>query len=111
MTAIDETAARGTVRQWYPLALVYLSVGVSSAMAAPFLTLFLTTAVRADPVHVTIYLVVAPLSAVVVSTLLGRLSDRRAIRRRLLIGAALAGCVGSGLLRSSATTGSCWSWW
>jgi MFS transporter, SET family, sugar efflux transporter len=51
--------------------------------------------VHASPIRVTVYLVVAPLAAVVVSTLLGRLSDRRAIRRRLLIGAALAGCTSS----------------
>ena len=92
-----DSRLRVAVRQWYPLALVFLTVGLSTAMAYPFMTLFLTTAVGADPVRVTVYLVVAPLSAVVVSALLGRLSDRHPIRRRLLWGASLSGCVAFGL--------------
>ena len=94
---VAETGIRNTVRQWYPLALIYLAIGLSAAMVAPFLTLFLTTAVRADPAHVTLYLVVAPLSSVVVSTLLGRWSDRRGSRRQLLIVAAIAGCASAAL--------------
>jgi SET family sugar efflux transporter-like MFS transporter len=79
-----------------PLGLVFLAVGISTAVMLPFLSLFLDTAVHAGPVQVTVFLVVAPLSGVLVSTLLGRLSDRRPIRRRLLIGAALAGLIGAG---------------
>ncbi|GAA3754426.1 MFS transporter [Micromonospora maritima] len=76
---------------------MFLSVGLSVAVVLPFLSLFLDREVGADPLRVTAFLVVAPLSGVVVSTLVGRLSDRRAIRRRLLVGAALAGMVGAGL--------------
>ena len=97
MVVTAPAGRRTNVRRWYALALVYLAVGLSTAMAGPFLTLFLTSTVHASPLQVTVYLVVAPLSAVIVSTLLGRLSDRRAIRRRLLIGAALAGCAGSAM--------------
>jgi SET family sugar efflux transporter-like MFS transporter len=71
------------VRHLLPLALIFLSVGLSSAMAAPFLTLFLTDAVQASPLQVTVFLVAAPLSSVLLSTLIGRLSDRRPIRHRL----------------------------
>ncbi|WFE36062.1 sugar efflux transporter [Micromonospora sp. WMMD975] len=81
-----------------PLALLFLTVGLSVAVVMPFLSLFLNTEVQADPVRVTVILVVAPLSGVVVASLVGRLSDRWPIRRRLLIGAALAGVVGTGLI-------------
>lgn len=99
MTAVLEPArvvpVRSPVRRWTPLALIFLSVGLSTAMAFPFLTLFLTEDVHASPLRVTIFLVAAPLSTVLVATLIGRLSDRRPIRRRLILGAALAGCAGA----------------
>ncbi|SBT43298.1 sugar efflux transporter [Micromonospora auratinigra] len=79
------------------LGLVFLTVGTSSAVVMPFLSLFLSTEVHADPLRVTVFLVVAPLAGVTVATLVGRLSDRRPIRRRLLIGAALAGAAGCGV--------------
>lgn len=82
---------RSQLRQWYPLALVFLAVGLSGSMAYPFLTLFLTTAVHADPVHLTTYLVIGPVAGIAFGQLVGRLSDRRPVRRRLLIGAATAG--------------------
>jgi SET family sugar efflux transporter-like MFS transporter len=78
-----------------PLGLIFLTVGISTAVVGPFLSLFLSTAVHAGPVKVTVFLIGAPLSGVLAATLLGRLSDRRPIRRRLLIGAALAGLVGT----------------
>jgi SET family sugar efflux transporter-like MFS transporter len=80
-----------------PLGLVCLAVGVSMAMVVPFLALFLSTAVHAGPVRVTTFLIVAPLSGVIASTLIGRLSDRRAMRRVLLIGASIAGLISAGL--------------
>jgi SET family sugar efflux transporter-like MFS transporter len=78
-----------------PLGLVFLTVGISTAVVGPFLSLFLSTAVHAGPLKVTVFLVGAPLSGVLMATLLGRLSDRRPIRRKLLIGAALAGLIGT----------------
>ncbi len=84
-------ALRGQLRTWSPLALVFLAVGLSVSMSYPFLTLFLTEAVHADPVHVTIYLVAGPVAGVVFTQLVGRRTDRRPVRRRFLIGAAIAG--------------------
>jgi SET family sugar efflux transporter-like MFS transporter len=95
MSLITGDDMRRTVRRLVPLALVFLSVGLSTAIVMPFLSLFLTTAVHAGPVRLTAFLVVAPLASVLVSTLIGRLSDRYPIRRKLLIGAALAGCTAS----------------
>jgi SET family sugar efflux transporter-like MFS transporter len=84
-------------RALLPLGLVFLAVGVSTALVEPFRSLFLSTAVHAGPAQLTVFLIVAPLAGVVASTLLGRLSDRRAIRRGLLIGTSVAGVVGMGL--------------
>jgi SET family sugar efflux transporter-like MFS transporter len=96
---LTEPAARtrrtGQLRQWYPLALVFLSVGLSTAMAFPFLTLFLTDTVHAVPLQVTFYLIAAPLSSVLLSTVVGHWSDKRPIRRRLIISAAVIGCCGA----------------
>ncbi|MBC6456674.1 sugar efflux transporter [Actinomadura sp. HBU206391] len=84
-------------RALLPLGLVSLAVGISTAVVVPFLSLFLSTAVHAGPVRVTVFLIVAPLAGVVASTLIGRLSDRRPIRRALLVGTSVAGLVGMAL--------------
>ena len=88
---MTSAALRGQLRTWYPLALVFLAVGLSVSMSYPFLTLFLTNAVHADPVHVTVYLVAGPVAGVIFTQLVGRRTDRRPVRRRFLIGAAVAG--------------------
>ncbi len=75
--------------------MVFLAVGTSTAVVFPFLSLFLSTAVHAGPVRVTVFLVAGPLSGVLVSTLIGRVSDRFPIRRKVLIGATLAGVIGA----------------
>jgi SET family sugar efflux transporter-like MFS transporter len=87
----------GLARVFVPLGLVFLAVGVSVALFVPFLSLFLSTEVHAGPVQVTVFLVTGPLAGVVVASVIGRLSDRRPIRRRLMIGAALVGVGGAAL--------------
>nr|MDT0659374.1 MFS transporter [Micromonospora sp. DSM 115978] len=84
-------------RALLPLGLVSFAVGVATAVVVPFLSLFLTSAVRADPIRVTVFLVAAPLAGVVASTAIARVSDRRPIRRRLLIVASVSGVVSAGL--------------
>ena len=90
-----DARTRADIRQWFPLALIFLAVGLSTAMVLPFLTLFLTDAVHASPLQVTVFLVAAPLSAVLWSQLIGHWSDRRPIRRRLIIGASVVGSAGA----------------
>ncbi len=85
------------MRRLLPLAFVFLAIGLSTAMAAPFLTLFLNQAVHAGPVQVAVYLAAAPVAAVIVSTVIGRWSDRLPSRRWLLAGTALAGAAGAAL--------------
>jgi SET family sugar efflux transporter-like MFS transporter len=78
-----------------PLAVVFLALGLSTALSFPFLSLFLTSAVHAGPIKLSLFLLVQPLSGVLVSTVLGRLSDARVARRRVLMTAAVAGAAGA----------------
>jgi SET family sugar efflux transporter-like MFS transporter len=91
------TGGRRLTARLFPLGLVFLASGLSVAVVQPFLSLFLSDEVHAGPVRVTVFLVVAPLSGVLTAWAIGRLSDRRAIRRRLLIAASIAGVIGSAI--------------
>jgi SET family sugar efflux transporter-like MFS transporter len=84
-------------RTLLPLGLLFLAVGVSTALFNPFLSLFLSKDVGAGPVEITVFLIVAPLGGVLGSSLIGRFSDRWPIRRALLIGGAVAGVIGTGV--------------
>lgn len=84
-------------RRLFPLGLSFLAAGLSLALVGPFLALFLSTDVHAGPVRITVFLVATPLAGVLVSWAIGRASDRRPMRRKLLIIAALAGLLASAL--------------
>lgn len=84
-------------RRLLPLALAFLAAGLSLALVGPFLALFLASSVNAGPVEVTVFLVAGPLAGVACAWVIGRLSDRRPIRRLLLIIAAAAGLAGSAI--------------
>ncbi|GAA5189608.1 sugar efflux transporter [Rugosimonospora acidiphila] len=96
MAPVAGSGARAVRRAMFPLGLLFFATGIAVALVSPFLSLFLSTAVRAGPVRVIVFLFVAPLSGVLAATLIGRLSDRRPVRRALLIGAAVAGVLGAG---------------
>ncbi|GIE96319.1 sugar efflux transporter [Paractinoplanes rishiriensis] len=84
-------------RRLLALALIFVVVGLATSFVGPYFALFLTDSVGAGPLQTTAFLIVAPICGVVIASLVGRLSDRRPIRRQLLILAALAGVVGSAL--------------
>jgi MFS transporter, SET family, sugar efflux transporter len=84
-------------RRLLPLGFIFLASGIATSVVGPFLGLFLSTEVHANPVQVSAFLIVAALSGVAMSQMLARISDRRPMRRMLLIAAALAGCAGTGL--------------
>src|SRR6185312_5776105 len=84
-------------RRLLPLSLIFVVVGLATSFVGPYLALFLAEGVHAGPVRTTAFLIVTPLAGVAVSSLIGRVSDRRPIRRQLLITAALAGAAGTGL--------------
>jgi SET family sugar efflux transporter-like MFS transporter len=90
-------AAPPLTRRLLPLSLIFIVVGLATSFVGPYLALFLTEGVHAGPIRTTAFLIVAPISGVVVSWLIGRVSDRRPIRRQLLIVAAFAGALGAGL--------------
>ncbi|MFI5893371.1 sugar efflux transporter [Actinoplanes sp. NPDC051513] len=90
-------AAPPLTRRILPLSLVFVVVGLATSFVGPYLALFLAEGVHAGPIRTTAFLIVAPISGVAVSWLIGRISDRRPIRRQLLIIAALAGALGTGL--------------
>ena len=97
---VSETSSQSGARigrALLPLGCLFLAVGISTALYFPFLSLFLSTDVAAGPVKITFFLIVAPLAGVLGSVLVGRLSDRGPIRRRLLIGGAMAGLLGTGV--------------
>jgi MFS transporter, SET family, sugar efflux transporter len=74
-----------------------MALGLSTALSSPFLSLFLTSAVHAGPIKLSLFLLAQPLAGVVVSTVLGRLSDGRVARRRLLMVCAAAGCTSAAM--------------
>lgn len=82
-------------RALLPLGVVFFFVGLSTAVVGPFVSLFLSTEVHAGPARVGAFMAAGPLASVAFSSVLGRLSDRRPIRRKLLLAAALAGCAGT----------------
>ncbi|NUT47711.1 MAG: sugar efflux transporter [Saccharothrix sp.] len=90
-----ETAAEGPIRS-HPFAAVLavsLFTGVGYALAVPFLSVFLVKEVAAGPVAVGGFLLADAVAALVVSTLVGRLSDARAVRRAVIVWSTAAATV------------------
>ena len=98
MALVTSSRSRSRLRRaLLPLGVLFLAVGISTALYYPFLSLFLSTEVDAGPVEITFFLIVSPLGGVLAALLIARLSDRRPIRRRLLITGAVAGLIGTGV--------------
>src|SRR3954469_17327503 len=84
-------------RSMLPLASVSLVTGTVGAFVLPFLSLFLTNEIGVNSLELGAFLLVSSVAGLVVSTLVGRLSDQRAVRRNLMVIGGLAGAVGYGL--------------
>ncbi|MFC5288164.1 sugar efflux transporter [Actinokineospora guangxiensis] len=67
--------------------------GIAYALAGPFLSLFLVTELNAQPFAVGAFLFGTQLAAIIVSTLIGRFSDTRDVRKQLLIIGGTAGAI------------------
>lgn len=89
--------ANGRTRSVLQLAVVSIGVGTATAFAFPFLSLFLTSEIRVSPVALGAFMLVSPIASVVVSSVLGKVSDRGTHRRAVMVAGALAGAVGYGL--------------
>lgn len=77
--------------------MTFVAVGLSVSFVGPYLALFLSEEVDAGPIQTTAFLIIAPVSNVLISWYVGRVSDRRPIRRRLILAAAAAGVLGAAL--------------
>ncbi|MBP2327735.1 SET family sugar efflux transporter-like MFS transporter [Kibdelosporangium banguiense] len=97
MTVASETRSPLSLKSLLPLASASVAVGLAMALAMPFMALFLTTEVGASPVALGTFLLISPLAGLVASTVLGRVSDSRAVRRNLLVVGGAAGAGGSAL--------------
>ncbi|MBB5953572.1 SET family sugar efflux transporter-like MFS transporter [Saccharothrix tamanrassetensis] len=97
MAVTSETAVPSRSRPFLPLLTVSLLTGVGYALAGPFMSLFLIKELNAGPFAVGAFLLTSALAALVTSTVIGRLSDARAVRRNLMVFGALAGGVSFGL--------------
>ncbi|MCE7003819.1 sugar efflux transporter [Kibdelosporangium philippinense] len=79
------------------MATVTLFVGTAMSLTMPFMGLFLTNEVKASPAALGSFMFVSPVAGLIVGTLLGRLSDARAVRRNLLVIGAISGAAGMAL--------------
>jgi MFS transporter, SET family, sugar efflux transporter len=87
-----EPGVRQLARLLLPLGGITALVSTAVALTSPFLSLFLSRELGADPWHTGLFLFLTPLAAVVVATVLGRMSDGSGSRTLLLIGSSAAGC-------------------
>ncbi len=90
----SEPGVRQLARLLLPLGWLTALVSTAAALTSPFLSLFVSQRLGADPWHTGLFLFLTPFAAVLVATFLGRLSDRPGSRRLLLIGSSLAGSAG-----------------
>ncbi|MCE6994687.1 sugar efflux transporter [Saccharothrix sp. S26] len=84
-------------RTFVPLLAVSLLTGVGYALAGPFLSAFLIKDVAAGPVAVGGFLLSGSVAALVVGTVIGRLSDARAVRREVIVWGSVAATAAYGL--------------
>jgi SET family sugar efflux transporter-like MFS transporter len=82
------------IRSLAPLGGVVVLVGLIDSFVLTFLPLFVSRDLDASPALVSLFLFGMPVAAVVAATVVGRLSDRAALRPRLLVLAAGTGCIG-----------------
>lgn len=79
------------------LAVIATSVGLATALTNPFLPLFIAQQLKAGPSGLALFVFLSAGAALLMCAFLGCLSDRRPIRRALLVSAAACGCGGYGL--------------
>ncbi|WP_285752249.1 sugar efflux transporter [Lentzea sp. NBRC 105346] len=95
MTLTRENPFR--TRSVLQLAVISVVIGVSTAFALPFGSLFLTREVGVSPLALGTFMFLSPVASVVASTIIGKLSDTRVQRRRVMILGGLAGLLGYAL--------------
>jgi SET family sugar efflux transporter-like MFS transporter len=93
---MDHASGTGGPARSRPFAAVLglsLFTGVGYALAGPFMSVFLIKELAAGPVAVGAFLLADSVAALVVGTLIGRLSDVRAVRRAVIVWGTVAATV------------------
>lgn len=88
------TPPPSVIRSLVPLGYVVTVVGLVTSFVSPFMPLYVSQDLRAAPGLVSLFLFLMPLAAVGVAAVVGRVSDRPGMRRRVFILAASAGATG-----------------
>ncbi|MFD7659582.1 sugar efflux transporter [Actinosynnema sp. NPDC059797] len=97
MGLAHDAAGPASSRFFAPLLAVSLFTGVGYALAGPFLSVFLVKELAAGPLAVGAFLFADSVAALVVGTLVARLSDARAVRRDVILVGSVAAAVAYGL--------------
>jgi SET family sugar efflux transporter-like MFS transporter len=101
VTAPALAQAEASAGVWWrslaPLGLMTVLVGLAGAFLVPFLPVFLNQQVKASPLQASVFLFLSPVAAIVVSNVVGRISDRPGARQRVIYVAATGGAIGFGL--------------
>jgi SET family sugar efflux transporter-like MFS transporter len=101
VTAPALTQADASAGAWWrslaPLGLVTVLVGLTGAFLSPFLPVFLSQQVKASPWQASLFLFLTPVAAVLVSNVVGRISDRPGGRQQVILVAAAGGILGFAL--------------
>ncbi|MDU0293910.1 sugar efflux transporter [Saccharothrix longispora] len=93
MAVVSEPRVSRRSRPFVPLVSVSLLSGTGYALVSPFMALFLVKELQAGPFAVGAFLLVGALASIVLSTLVGRFSDTRDVRRTLMFAASVVGAV------------------
>jgi len=83
----------------YPgMALAMFLAGIASSFAVPYTSLFGATEAHMTPVRLGIFMTLTAISSVIVSTYLGRVADRRADKKRIVVLSIAGAAMGYALL-------------
>src|ERR1700722_11405417 len=79
----------------YPgMALAMFLAGIASSFAVPYTSLFGATEAHMTPVRLGIFMTATAISSVIVSTYLGRVANRRADKKRIVVFSMVGAAVG-----------------
>ncbi len=73
--------------------LLFLS-GISTGLTTPFLSLFITQEVKMTTAYLGYFMAISAVSSIIVSTIIGKISDYRPGRKKILLITSLAGVIG-----------------
>ncbi|ADV66411.1 sugar efflux transporter [Deinococcus maricopensis] len=100
MTSTSLVALRG-LPDFTRLSVAVFALGLATSFAGPYISLFGRQAAHMTPLALGVFMTLMSLSSIMISTQLGRWSDRRASRRPTVLLALLAAATGYALLANT----------